>query len=316
MRLLVVPLLLAVALAGCARKVPDGYQGYLEGEFIQVASPLAGRIEQLSVAKGDRVEAGAPLFTLERSAELAAQRQAAGQLAAARARLDDLRKGVRPSEMAALEARLAQARSAAELSKLDLDRRKALFEGRVTAASDYDQARLTHERNLASIDEITAQITTGRLGARDDALRAAEADVAAAAAALERADWSVAQKAQAAPRAGLVYDTLYRVGEFANAASPVVTLLPPENLKVRFFVPEAEFAGVKAGARVRVTLTGRPELEARVTYLSPRPEYTPPVLYNRANRSKLVFMVEAALDPAAARDLHPGQPVDVALVTP
>jgi HlyD family secretion protein len=316
MRSILAPLLLLIALAGCARKAPDGFQGYLEGEFIQVASPLAGRVEQLSVSKGDRVEAGAPLFALERSAELAAQRQAAGQLAAARSRLDDLRKGARPSEMAALEARLSQARAAAELSKLDLDRRKSLFESRVTSASDYDQARLTHERNLAAIEEIAAQIATGRLGARDDALKAAEADVAAAAAALERADWSVAQKVQSAPRAGLVYDTLYRTGEFAGAASPVVTLLPPENLKVRFFVPEAEFAAVKAGTRVRVTLTGRPDLEARVSYLAPRPEYTPPVLYNRANRAKLVFMVEAVLDPAAARDLHPGQPVDVALVTP
>ena len=316
MRSIVVSLLMFIALTGCARKAADGFQGYLEGEFIQVASPLAGRVEQLAVAKGDRVEAGAPLFTLERSAELAAQRQAAGQLAAARARLDDLRKGVRPSELATLEARLAQARSAAELSKLDLDRRKPLFERGATTASDYDLARLTHERNLAMIDELAAQLATGKLGAREDAVRAAEADVAAAGAALERADWSVTQKVQTAPRAGLVYDTLYRAGEFASAASPVVSLLPPENIKVRFFVPEADFAALKAGARVSVTLTGRPALDARISYLSPRPEYTPPVLYNRANRSKLVFMVEALLDAAAARDLHPGQPVDVALVTP
>ncbi len=316
MRSIVVSILMLIALTGCAQKAADGYQGYLEGEFIQVASPLAGRVEQIAVAKGDRVEAGVPLFTLERSAELAAQRQAAGQLAAARARLDDLRKGVRPSELAALEARLAQARSAAELSKLELDRRQPLVSSGATTASDYDQARLTHERNLGLIDELAAQLATGKLGAREDAVRAAESDVVAAAAALERADWSVAQKVQTAPRAGLVYDTLYRAGEFAAAASPVVTLLPPENIKVRFFVPEAEFAALKTGARVRITLTGRPALEARVSYLSPRPEYTPPVLYNRANRSKLVFMVEASLDAAVARDLHPGQPVDVALVTP
>jgi HlyD family secretion protein len=316
MRSTVLSLLMLVALTGCARQAADGFQGYLEGEFIQVASPLAGRVEQLAVVKGDRVEAGAPLFNLERSAELAAQRQAAGQLAAAQARLADLRKGVRPSELAALEARLAQARSAAELSKLDLERRKPLFERGATTASDFDQVRLTHERNLGLIDELSAQVATGKLGARDDAVKAAEADVAAAAAALERADWSVAQKIQNAPRAGLVYDTLYRAGEFAAAAAPVVTLLPPENIKVRFFVPEADFAALKAGTRVRVALTGRPPLEARVSYLSPRPEYTPPVLYNRANRSKLVFMVEALLDPAAARDLHPGQPADVTMVGP
>jgi HlyD family secretion protein len=62
-----------------------------------------------------------------------------------------------------------------------------------------------------------------------------------------------------------------------------------------------------------VTITGRSSpLEAVVNYLSPRPEFTPPILYNRDNRAKLVFMVEAAIDPAAARELHPGQPVDVA----
>ena len=161
MRSIVVSTLMLIALTGCAQKAADGYQGYLEGEFIQVASPLAGRVEQIAVAKGDRVEAGVPLFTLERSAELAAQRQAAGQLAAARARLDDLRKGVRPSELAALEARLAQARSAAELSKLELDRRQPLFSSGATTASDYDQARLTHERNLGLNDELAAQLATG-----------------------------------------------------------------------------------------------------------------------------------------------------------
>src|SRR5207244_922234 len=103
---------------------------------------------------------------------------------------------------------------------------------------------------------------------------------AAAAAAKERTDWAVNQKIQVAPVAALVNDTLYREGEFVTAGAPVVSLLPPENLKVRFFVPEAEFAMLKAGEVVRVSITGRPQpLEARVNYLSPRPEYTPPVLY-------------------------------------
>src|SRR5207244_2144134 len=112
-------------------------------------------------------------------------------------------------------------------------------------------------------------------------------------------------------------DTLYREGEFVTAGSPVVSLLPPENLKGRFFVPEADFAALKAGDRVRVTITGRAQpLDARINYLSSRPEYTPPVLYNRENRAKLVFMVEAAIEAAAARDLNPGQPVDVVRAIP
>ena len=308
---------LAIALvlitAACTRAPEHRYQGYLEGEYIYVAAPLAGRLETLAVAKGTRVEVGALLFALERSAELATQRQAADQLRVAQSRLEDLRKGSRPTELAALESRLAQAHATAELAKLDVDRQVGLFESRVISESDFDRVRLTHERSKAAVSELTAQLATAHLGGRADAVAAAEAEVAAAAAAKERADWSVEQKFQTAPRAALVYDTLYRAGEFVALGLPVVYLLPPENLKVRFFVPEAEFAALKIGALVQVNITGVTKpLTATVNYLSPQPEYTPPVLYNRENRSKLVFMVEAVFaDPALARDLHPGQPADV-----
>jgi HlyD family secretion protein len=223
-----------------------------------------------------------------------------------------LKKGLRPTEIDALAARLEQARVAAELSRLELARQENLFKTHVISDRDYDQARLVHESNRRAVDDLAAQLETARLGGRSDAIAAAVADVAAAAAALEQADWSVNQKTQSAPKAGLVDDTLYREGEFVAAGNPVVVLLPPEELKVRFFVPESEFAALKAGDRVRVTATGLPApLEARVSYLSGQPEYTPPVLYNRENRAKLVFMVEAVFDPVAARDLHPGQPADV-----
>lgn len=305
---------LLVPTTGCRRASADHFQGYLEGDFIHVGAPLAGRLETLSVAKGSRVERDTPLFTLEHTAESAAQQQAAEQLASARARLADLRKGSRPSELASLEARLAQARAAAELSRIELTRQSELLKDQVTTVSEHDRARLTHESNRSVVAELEAQLATAKLGARVDAIAAAEAEVAAAGAAKERADWSVAQKNQAAPRAALVFDTLYREGEFVAAGQPVVSLLPPENLKVRFFASEEKFAALRAGQTVRVTISGHAApFDARISYLSPRPEYTPPVLYNRDNRAKLVFLVEALFSADAARDLHPGQPVEVAL---
>ncbi len=301
-----------LVLAGCSRQAPAGWQGYLEGDFVYVASPLAGQLATLAVEKGTRVETGAMLFTLERSSELAAQRQAAEQLKSTQARLEDLKKGSRPSELAALEARRDQARSAAELSRLEFNRQENLFKTQVISASDFDRARLANDENVRAVEDLTAQLATAQLGGRTDALAAATADVSAALAAKERADWNVDQKTQGAPKAGLVYDTLYRAGEFVAAGNPVVVLLPPENVKVRFFVPEPEFAALKAGEVIRVRLDGRAEpLAAHISYLSPQPEYTPPVLYNRENRSKLVFLVEAVFDAAEARDLHPGQPVNV-----
>jgi HlyD family secretion protein len=312
MRISVTLILFALGLAGCTKSGPPGYQGYFEGEFVYVASPLAGRLETLAIAKGSRVEAGAALFTLERSAELAAQREAADQLHSAEARLEDLKKGSRPTELASLAAHLGQARAAAELSQLDFARQEILFRDHTIAQSDYDRARLAHDQDVHAVDELTAQLETANLGGRSDAVAAAVADVSAAAAAKERADWNVDQKTQVAPRAALVYDTLYREGEFVIAGNPVVALLPPENLKVRFFVPEADFAALKAGDHVHVAVTGlTAPLDARVNYLSPQPEYTPPILYNRDNRAKLVFMVEAVFDGNVARDLHPGQPADV-----
>jgi HlyD family secretion protein len=306
--------LAALLLGACARRSSSGYQGYLEGEFVYVAAPLAGQLEKLAVARGTRVEAGAPLFTLEQGAELAALRESAERLRSAQARLADLRKGSRPSEVAALEARQAQAIAAAELSRLELERATKLRETAVLSVDDFDRIRLTHQADLTLVAETNAQRTTAQLGGRADAITAAEAETAAAQAVLDRAGWSLAQKSRSAPAAALVYDTLFREGEFVAAGQPVVALLPPANLKVRFFVPEADFAALKAGAVVKVTFTGQAApLDARISYLSPKPEFTPPVLYNRENRSKLVFMVEAVFDPAATRDLHPGQPVDVTL---
>ncbi len=305
---------LALTFAGCRRPATNHFQGYLEGDFVHVGAPLGGRLETLHVIKGARISAGDPLFVLENAAELADQRQAADRLASAEARLADLRKGARSSELDTIEARLRQARASAELSRIELTRASELLENRVAAASDHDRARFTHERNVAAVAELEATLQTARLGARADIIAAAEAEVAAAAAAKSRADWSVTQKTPAAPRDALVFDTLYREGEFVAAGRPVVSLLPPENIKVRFFVPEAVRASVAAGDAVRVVISSHHEpLEARIAYLSPTPEYTPPVLYNRDNSAKLVFLVEAVFPPGIARDLHPGQPVEVSL---
>jgi HlyD family secretion protein len=303
-----------LALAGCGRgPAPGVWQGYFEGEFIHVAAPLAGRLERLAVARGDRVAAGAPLFRLEQAAEAASHRESLGRLRQAEARLADLTKGQRPDELAAAAARVAQAAAAADLSARELERVARLHGAGAVSDGDLDRARLAHAGDRSQVAQAEAQLATARLGARPDAVAAAEADVVAARAAVERAAWSLAQKSATAPADALVHDTIYREGEFVPAGAPVVSLLPPGHLKVRFFVPEAEFSALKAGDAVRLSVTGRTgPVAARITYLSSQPEYTPPVLYNRENRSKLVFMVEARPDdPAVARDLHPGQPVDV-----
>jgi len=129
---------------------------------------------------------------------------------------------------------------------------------------------------------------------------------------LAQAQWNYTQKAQAAPQDGLVFDTLYRQGEWVEAGRPVVVLLPPQNIEVRAFVPETEIGKIHPGEPVQVFVDGVSEpFKGTLRYIFPQAEYTPPVIYSQESRSKLVYMVEVDFPPETAVKLHPGQPVDV-----
>jgi HlyD family secretion protein len=129
---------------------------------------------------------------------------------------------------------------------------------------------------------------------------------------LASAEWNYTQKFQSAPQAGLVFDTLYRVGEWVDAGHPVVILLPPSDIEVRAFVPETQIGMIHPGDPVQVYVDGVSEpFKGTLRYIFPQAEYTPPVIYSEESRSKLVFMVEVDFDPEIAAKLHPGQPVDV-----
>ncbi len=303
-----------VLLAGCGRSTPGRYQGYIEGEFVYVAAPLGGTLTNLAVSRGDVVKAGQLLFALEHEAETATVREAQERQRQAQARLADAQKGRRPSEIASLEAQLQRAKANWELSQLDLRRREQLHAQNVIAPEELDAAKSRRDADQAQVNSLTADLDTARLGARTDEIAAAEADVQAADAALVRARWSVAQKRQFAPTNAVVQDTLYQPGEFVPAGNPVVSLLPPGNVRVRFFVPEPQLVTVQRGQAARVTLDGTTNVyPATVNYVSPQAEFTPPVIYSQESRAKLVFMVEATFRPADAAALRPGQPVDVRL---
>ncbi|HXR06712.1 MAG TPA: HlyD family efflux transporter periplasmic adaptor subunit [Candidatus Acidoferrum sp.] len=308
------PLLAAGGLlAGCGGPPSPAVQGYVEGEYVYVSSPAAGTLRALPVQRGLRVRAGAPLFALDDVPEKAARDQAAEQLAQARATLEDLKKGKRPSEIQSAQALLLQAQAALALADQDLARQLKLAAVPGGAAEqDLDRARSTRDQDSQRVAQLQADLQTAQTGSRDDQIAAAAAAVRALQAALDRADWDLAQKSQPAPAAGLVFDTLYRPGEWVAAGRPVVVLLPPENVKVRAFVAESLVGAIHPGDPVSVTVDGLPQpLPGKVSFISPQAEYTPPVIYSQESRGKLVFMVETVFEAASATNLHPGQPVDV-----
>jgi HlyD family secretion protein len=301
-----------LAAGACAPAAADLLQGYVEGEFVHVAAPHAGELQQLPVHRGDQVATGALLFGLEDTAERAALERATGLLEHARATLADEQKGVRPSELASLQAQLGQAQAARQLADIECHRIEKLVPSGGASQSDLDRARATLERDAQRTAQLEADLQTARLGAREDRIAASEADVRTLQAEVARASWDLEQRRQAAPAGALVFDTLYREGDWVGAGDPVVVLLPPANVKVRAFVPEPRIGAVRVGDAATVHVDGVVEpARGKVTFVSPRAEYTPPVIFSRETRAKLVFLVELRFDDATAARLHPGQPVDV-----
>ncbi|MBU1247320.1 MAG: HlyD family efflux transporter periplasmic adaptor subunit [Proteobacteria bacterium] len=300
-------------LGGCSGD-NSSYQGWVEGEFVLVAAPLPGQLLTLDVHRGTQVEAGIPLFSLENAFETAAVIEAEQNMLQAERALDNLGKGRRPSELAAIEAQLREARSSLEYARTDYERKKTLLAEQTISQEESDRARNEYNRTRQTVNRIQAELATARLGGRTDEVAGAEAVVEAARAKLDQVRWNLDQKRQSAPMAGLVFDTFYERGEWVGGGMPVVSLLPPENIKIIFYVPEPLAGTLAPGQAVLVTFDGGPApIPATVSYIKPEAEFTPPVIYSSQNRAKLVYLVEARPAPGHTTELRVGQPVDVTL---
>ena len=311
-----VGLCIAVALTAtaCTERPAVPWSGYVVGDFIYVAAPLAGKLEALQVRASDQVEQGAPLFSLESASELAAQDEAAAKLSGARAQQANLEKGKRSEEQAVIQAQLAQARVAAALAQRELERQQRLLDKGFVSIARVDDAATKLKEAYARVDELSASLKVARLPARSDELAASRASVSAAGNVLRQNEWRVEQKRQRAPAAGVINEVFFRQGEFVQAGQPVLSLLPPSNIKLRFFVPEAELGSLQLGQTVQIRCDGCGQLQpiaARISHIASQAEYTPPVIYSNSQRARLVFMVEAMPASEDAVRLHPGQPVDI-----
>jgi HlyD family secretion protein len=292
---------------------PDAWQGYVDAEYVRVSPTLTGRVTGIAVARGDQVSDGALLFTQDDADDVGARDAAAGKLAEARARLNNLETRSRDTEIAQGKADLADLVATRDRITRDLARNEELLRTGAASRQTVDQQRADLASATARVEAATAKLAqmqspTGR----EYEIAAQRAMVAQAQAGLAQAEWRVSQRRITAPASALVNDTYARPGETINAGVPVVSLLPPQNILVRFFVPETELATLHVGDRLAIGCDAcAAGLIATVTFIAPQPEYTPPVIYSETNREKLVYLIEAHPPPDQAVQLKPGQPVDV-----
>jgi HlyD family secretion protein len=265
-------LALLLVLAGCEKPHQGQWLGYAEGDTAFVAAPLAGWVTDVKVKRGDWVKKGDLLFVLDNTSQTASRDQALAQIAQAQ------------SQRASAEASL-------DLAKRQLDRQKGLMQSVATSKQAYDQAKSAYDAAVAQVAAIDAQ-------------------EAQAKATLSSAAYQLSQRQVVSLTTGRVQDVYFRQGEYAPAMTTVISVLPPDNVYVRFFVPENQFARIKLGQKVKVHCDSCGDgLVATIAFIASSQEYTPPVIFSNQSRSQLVFKVEARAE--GGLKLNPGQPVDV-----
>ena len=278
--------------------------GYVVSRNIYPAAPVSAPVSEVYVTRGQQVSAGAPLFSLDTTILAARKEAALAELARAGTAVDEAVAAHGRAEAMLIAAQVENARASRNEA-----RKRALLKTRAVSEEDHDAAlaraeQAVQEERAASLDLVAAGHALE--GARH-AQRAAGATVDETAQALRDA-------APLAPTSAVVEEVFYQKGEWVAGNVPVLGLVPDNERRVRFFVPQAERPHFAPGAQVFATCDGCPApLPARVDYVSPRPEYTPPVIYSRENREKMVFMVEAVFDEADVALLAPGLPMDVVL---
>lgn len=291
---------------------PEPWLGYVEGEAIEVAAPVSGQLAALNVQRGGQVTAGQPLFALNAATTEAELKRLQAQLASAQAQRDDLTKArQRPAELDIARAQQAAARAEVTRTAREYQRIATLAQRGFATKSQLDAARAAADGARASLSQAQASEASGELAGRVDQIAAADAQITAAQAAIAAQSRRGEEIAPQAPAAGLVEQTYFNPGEWVPANTPVVRLLPPGRVRIRFYAPQAAIAGLKPGSKVTVTCDGcSGPVIATVRYVAPQAEFTPPVIYSERARAKLVFLVEAYPDSGIDR-FRPGLPVEV-----
>lgn len=263
---------LALLAAACGGDPESALQGYGEADYLYLSSQDAGVVGELFVREGDIVEAGQRVF-----------------------RLDPERLGY--------GAESAEAQRAAAAAAVRTAQAEAVLAQRNYARGSQLAERGFYPRAQLDADRAARDVANARLAQ-------AHRQAAAAGAETGLAEERLSDLAGTAPRAGTIEQIFHRPGEVVGAGQPIVALLPPENMKVRFFAPEAMLARLPVGTRVLVSCDGCDQpIEARVSFVAQQPQFTPPVIYSLDQREKLVFLVEARF--AGRTPIRPGMPVDV-----
>lgn len=295
---------------GLGHPGPVSWNGYVEDDYVYAAAASAGTIQSIAVKEGQLVKRGDVLFVLETSQQQAQFDAAQARADAAQATLENLQTGSRQEEIDVTQAQLMKAKADFNLATQNLARTQDLFDRGLTPVANLDQSKGTAQAAQAAVDQLQAQLKVQQLPARDAQQIGAEASLAAAQADAASAKAALDNRTVLAPEDGRVERLFYKTGEVAGAGAPVLSLSGSDAMKVLFYVNEGDRPQFALGDVLSVSCDGCASgLTATVSHFASDPQFTPPIIYSRDERSRLVFLTEAVL--GAQNGILPGQPVSI-----
>jgi membrane fusion protein YbhG len=319
---------LAVVLcAACASEQPADrvrVSGTVEATEVQVAAPVGGRVIDIRVAEGDRIEAGAVVASLDTADSQLALARARAEREQADAQLRLLRAGARIEDIRQAEAQLATAQAdaraaQAELSaaQADAERFEALLASNAGSRKQRDDAvarrDVARERARSAEDRVRAareNVARFRAGARPEEIDAARARVAAVDAQIAALEKTIRDAIVTAPLRGTVTEKLAEVGELLQPRAPIVVITDLDHAWANVYVDEPAIPRLRVGQPATIyTDAGGSGLPGRVTAIAVKAEFTPRNVQTAEDRSKLVYRVKISADNTSGV-LKSGMPVE------
>lgn len=284
--------------------------GNVDIREVRLAFRVGGRVAAVLTEEGDAVEVGEVLARLDDEPQRWEAEQAEARAGAARARLDLLRAGYRPEEIAQAEAELRARAVAADNARRLLERRKALAESRVIPEESYTDAEAASREADARLAAARARLDLVEAGFRAEEIAQGRAELAAAEAALAAARLRLADAVLRSPADGVVITRAEEPGALVQAGQTVLTLALHRPVWVRAYIDEPDLGRVHPGMAVKVFTDSRPDrpYTGQVGSISPRAEFTPKQVETEALRTSLVYRLRIII-PDPDGGLRQGMPV-------
>lgn len=309
-RLASIPII-AGLLWGCADSDPPLALGTLERDRIALTATAAEIVVALPVAEGAAVTKGTLLVRLDDRQQRAEVERSKARIAESKAKLERLRNGPRPQEIAAAKAQVAGREADLREARITYDRNRELIARKAVSQAEVDRTKALRDAASAKLDEAREHLAELRAGTRAEEIAQAEAELKAAQAELAYQQALLAELTVTATRDGVLDSLPWNLGERVTVGSPVAVLLAGKAPYARVYVPEPYRVKISQGDRLKVHVDGLAQpFDGRVRWISSDPAFTPYYALNANDRARLMYLAEVEL-PDSAAHLPNGVPAQV-----